>query len=300
LYRGGDLGLLWLGNIGPFVLRIAMDELFKQNLLRLRRPQLPTSFGEALLGQVSWASRPVVKKSAPKTETTQFSEKAQIMESLERYAQEKLGDNPAAVIKISGGEIGVKPEPVWDGIPKFTQFSELKKELTIQEQTLNLCLQDKSPSKVRIMFVPESFRSFEEFQADLKEGFINQLLPAFTFKTAELFSRMLSAMKLTDEEVLIYPTMMNDIDISNEVMKVAGFYAPEVIVTLGANATHKILKGQERLAQVHGEFFNRKIENIGTFVVVPLFHPSIIENNQNMKKTAWTDMQKIMKHLKKL
>jgi uracil-DNA glycosylase family 4 len=71
-------------------------------------------------------------------------------------------------------------------------------------------------------------------------------------------------------------------------------------VTLGANSTHKILKVQDRLTQLHGQFFNRKIENIGTFIVVPLFHPSIIENNQNMKKTAWTDMQKIMKQLKKL
>lgn len=282
------------------MLRMGMDEMFKQNLLRMRHPQSPTSFGEALFGKVTWAQKSIPKKVQPKPEVAQFSEKAQVMESLERYAQEKLGDNPAATIKISGGEIGIKPEPTWEGIPQYTQFAELKKDLTLEDKILELCLQTKTPGKVRIMFVPESFRSFEEFKAELKEGFINQLLPAFPFKTAELFSRMLSAMKLIDEEVIIYPTMMNELDISSEVMKVAGFYAPEVIVTLGANATHKILKGQERLAQVHGQFFNRKIENIGNFVVVPLFHPSIIENNQNMKKTAWADMQKIMKHLKKL
>ncbi len=83
-------------------------------------------------------------------------------------------------------------------------------------------------------------------------------------------------------------------------MRIAAFYKPEVIVTLGAKATHKILKGQERLAMVHGQFFVRKIENVGTMTIVPLFHPSIIESNQNMKKTAWSDMQKIMQHLKKL
>jgi uracil-DNA glycosylase family 4 len=150
------------------------------------------------------------------------------------------------------------------------------------------------------MFVPEDYRKNEDYQGELKEGLINQLLPAFPLKTAEFFSKMVSAMKLEDAELLIYPVMNQGQDISREVMKVAAFYQPEIIVTLGANATHKILQSQERLTQVHGQFFNRKIENIGTFIVVPLFHPSIIENNQNMKKTAWLDMQKMMKHLKKL
>jgi uracil-DNA glycosylase family 4 len=277
-----------------------MDDMFKQNLLRIRHPQPPTTFGEALFGQLTWTQKMMPKKVQTPRELAQFSEKAQVMESLERYAQEKLGDNPAATIKIPGGEIGVKPEPIWHGIPQYSQYNELKKDLTIEAKVLEICLETKAPEKVRIMFVPESFRSFEDFKAELKDNFINQLLPAFPLKTAELFSRMLTAMKLIDEEVIIYPTMVSDIDISSEVMKVAGFYSPEIIVTLGANATHKILKGQERLAQVHGQFFNRNIENIGSFTVVPLFHPSIIENNQNMKKTAWADMQKIMKHLKKL
>ena len=282
------------------MLEKVMDEMFKQNLLRLRQPQAPTTFSEALFGQVTWAKKVVVKNVQPEISAEKFTEKAQIMESLERYAQEKLGEAPAAVIKIDGGEIARKPEPTWDGIPQYAQISELLKDLSPEKEVLELCLQNKKPGAVKIMFVPDSLRTYEEFKAELKDGFINQLLPAFPFKTAELFSRMLSAMKLEDQEVVIYPAMMNETDISHEVMKVAGYFQPEVIVTLGANPTHKILKGQERLAQVHGQFFNRKIENIGTFIVVPLFHPSIIENNQNMKKTAWADMQKIMKHLKKL
>lgn len=281
-----------------------MDELFKQKLLSLRQPPTPTTFSEALFGQVPWATKLVVKTIQPKTQTTQFTEKAQVIESLERFAQEKLATAPEAegekIFKIPGGEIALKPEPTWDGIPAYAGFEELASELSLDEKVLGLCLKNKSPGQVRIMFVSEAFRNFEEFEGELKEGLINQLLPAFAAKTAELFGRMLMAMKLEEQEVIIYPTLFQDKDISSEVMKVAGFFKPEVIVTLGANATHKILKGQERLAQVHGQFYNRKIENIGTFVVVPLFHPSIIENNQNMKKTAWADMQKIMKHLKKL
>lgn len=296
----GDLVFLWLGNIVPSVLRKGMEELFKRNLLRLRQPLAPKTYAEALFGEVNWA-----KEMTPNTinkidSKIEFSEKKQVLESLERFAQEKITATPEASIKISGGEIAIRPEPSWEGISQYKDFNQLKTNLSLEEKIIELCLNSKSPESVRIMFVPENFRPYEEIKEELKEGFINQLLPAFPFKTAELFSRMLAAMKLEDKEVIIYPTQMGQKDLSQEVMQVAGFYRPEIIVTLGATPTHKILKGQERLSQVHGEFFNRKIENIGTFIVVPLFHPSIIENNQNMKKTAWSDMQKIMKQLKKL
>ena len=277
-----------------------MDELFKQNLLKLRQPPKPSTFSEALFGDVNWARKITLKKVRPAEASGQFSEKGQVLESLERFAQEKFEENESTTLKIPGGEINFKADPVWDGIVLAKSYEELTKSLSIEAKSLEICLQSKIPGKVRIMFVPESFRSFEEFSAELKDGFLGQLIPAFPLKTAELFSRMLAAMKLEDQEVVIYPTMMKDHDIADEVMKVAGYYRPEIIVTLGANPTHKILRGQERLTLVHGQFFNRKIENIGTFIVVPLFHPSIIENNQNMKKTAWSDMQLIMRHLKKL
>ena len=279
---------------------MGMDEVFKQNLLRLRQPPKATTFAQALFGEVGWAvSSPQSIADTP-VSREKFSEKAQILESLERYAQEKLGEDKQIAIKIPGGEIALRPEPAWSGISRYGSLNDLKKDLSIDDQTFDLCLREKELGKVRIMFVPESFRPKEDFLGELREGFINQLLPSFSPKTADLFSRMLLAMKLEESEVIIYPTMMGDKDISQEVMQVAGFFSPEIIVTLGANPTHKILKGQERLAEVHGQFFYRKIENMGTFTVVPLFHPSIIENNQNMKKTAWSDMQKIMKHLKKI
>jgi hypothetical protein len=277
-----------------------MEDLFKQNLLMLRQAVKPQTFAQAIYGFTPWAQKSETKVAAPMVSREHFSEKAQVLESLERFAQEKIQESPEAVIKFPGGEIAEKPEPIWEGISQYAQYSDLAQALSLEAEALKLTLAHKQPGQLKVMFVAESFRKVDEFSPELKEGFINQLLPAFPFKTAEFFSRMLTAMKLDDREVLIYPTLFNDQDISDEVMKVAGFFRPEVIVTLGANSAHKILKVQERLTQLHGQFFNRKIENIGTFIVVPLFHPSIIENNQNMKKTAWADMQKIMKHLKKL
>lgn len=277
-----------------------MEEVFKRNLLRLRQPSAPTNFGEALFGSVGWieTSQPTQAVKLPAKEV--FSEKAQVLESLERFAQEKFEETSQPLIKIEGGEIAQKPEPTWENIPTFASSDAFLASLSIEPALARIVFEAKTVGKPLILFVCETFRPFSEVEPELKEGFPNQLLPAFPARTAELFSRMLKAMKLEDHEILIYPTLLGERDMAAEVMSVAGHYRPELIVTLGANATHKILKGQERLAVIHGQFFTRKIENLGTFTVVPLFHPSIIENNQNMKKTAWADMQKIMKHLKKL
>lgn len=80
----------------------------------------------------------------------------------------------------------------------------------------------------------------------------------------------------------------------------SGFLSTRGDYHLRGEPPSKILKSNDRLSLVHGEFFTRKIGDETSIQVVPLFHPSIIETNQNMKKTAWVDMQKIMKHLKKL
>jgi len=112
---------------------------------------------------------------------------------------------------------------------------------------------------------------------------------------------MIQAMKLESHEVMIFPLEAQDeVDGSSDVLRVAEYFRPEVVITLGANATSKILKSNDRLSIIHGQFFSRKYVDDSNFQIIPLFHPSIIETNQNMKKTAWGDMQKIMKYLKKL
>ncbi|MFL5786168.1 MAG: uracil-DNA glycosylase family protein, partial [Bacteriovoracaceae bacterium] len=112
---------------------------------------------------------------------------------------------------------------------------------------------------------------------------------------------MILAMKLDPSEVMIYPVEKTDeTDLSGEVVRIALYLNPEVMITLGAKATQKILKSNDRLSLIHGQFFERKVENQGVLQIVPLYHPSILETNVSMKKTTWTDMQKIMKHLKKI
>lgn len=277
-----------------------MDSLFKQKLLTLRNPPPAKSFSEALLGDTSWLKAPVrEKKSVPAKE--QFSEKVQVIESLERFAQEKSTELKTNILKVDGGEVHLKTDPGWDDLKHFNSFDDLQAGLKLDQKYQDIVFKNKTPGKVTVLFVSEKFRNWDEVSAELKTGFINELIAGFPLKTAELFERMIMAMKLDPSEVIVFPVEGTDeSDYSRDVMEVAAFYKPEIIITLGAKATQKILKSNDRLTVVHGQFFNRSMSDRGNFQVVPLFHPSIIETNQNMKKTAWTDMQKIMKHLKKL
>jgi len=278
-----------------------MESIFKQKLLSLRSPPVAKTFSESLLGDTSWLKRAnkVPLKTIPVKET--FSEKVQVIESLERFAHEKSEETQSKILKVDGGELHIRPEPGWDDLSHFASESLLKESIKLDPRLIRISLDKKVPRSVKALFVSEKFRTWEEVEPELKDGFINELLAGFPLKTAELFHRMITAMKLDASEVIIFPVEGQDeADFSRDVMEIAAFYRPEVIVTLGAKATSKILKSNDRLSMVHGQFFNRRMGDTGTFQVVPLFHPSIIETNQNMKKTAWADMQKIMKHLKKL
>ena len=240
------------------------------------------------MGPQSWAKAPSPSPRVIEVRNAEVTEQKLVIEALERFTEEK------GVISVEGGEIALR------SVKKPKSLTELKALLSIEPQAQDLILSDKKMGEVKVIFVTEVFRPWSEFSGELKTGFVNELIAGFPLKTAEFFERMISAMKLTPDEVVVYPIEEKGKDLSDEVMSLAHYYQPEVVITLGANASQKILKGKDRLSLIHGQFFPRELEGSGSFQVVPLFHPSIIETNQNMKKTAWADMQKIMKHLKKL
>lgn len=276
----------------------SMDDLFKRKLLNLRNPPMPSSFTQALVGE---AFLPSHSSSPEKAPSQGFTEKRQVIESLERFAKEKVEETQTPVIKFDRGEIHVKQDPVWDGVKKPTDLAQLMGELSLEKETLDVLFRGKTPGKILAMFVTESIRPWEEYKSELKNGFLDELLTGLPQKTAEYFERMIMAMKLEPSEVMIYPVEKNEeSDLSAEVIRVALFLRPEVIITLGGKAAQKILKLNDRLTHIHGQFHERKVDGHGTLQIVPLYHPSIVETNISMKKTTWADMQKIMKHLKKI
>lgn len=275
-----------------------MDDIFKQKLLNLRNPEAAKTFAAALMGNSFLPAHSGKHETAP---VRGFTEKRQVIESLERFVEEKVQETQQPVIKFDRGEIAVKADPVWDNVEKATDLSALKNRLSLEKDTLDVLLRGKNPGEVKAIFVTENIRPFSEFHLELKGGFIDELLTGFPLKTAEFFERMIMAMKLTASEVMVYPVEKTDeTDLSAEVVRIALFFRPEIVITLGAKATQKILKSNDRLSLIHGQFHERKVENEGILQIVPLYHPSILETNLSMKKTTWTDMQKIMKHLKKI
>lgn len=262
--------------------------MFKQKLIDLRTNPGSATFGEALFSHGVFfhpsLSNSLKLQTKKPQEDIGFSEKRHLIESLERFVEEK------EVVEVgAGAEIALK---------KASDWSTQNEDYLLNKELREIVLKGKK--RVEVIFVTETLRNVDEFKSELSGNFIDQLLCGFPMKTAELFERMILAMKLKPEEVILYPSEFEGVSLFEDIVKLTKEYRPLVIITLGAKATSAVLKTNDRLAQVHGQFFNRKLIDSYEVQVVPLFHPNIIETNQNMKKTAWIDMQKIMKYLKKL
>ena len=193
----------------------------------------------------------------------------------------------------------------------------LQKRLLLSENYLNVLFLSKNsnrknyelgirdPQALKVLFLVENFRPWKELSGVPGETNLNSLDLAFEEKTAKLFLRMMKAMNFSQEEFMVYPLESQGLKdqltpLENDIREISHFFRPEIIVTLGAQATHKFLKITDRLSLIHGKFFLKELGEGYSVQVTPLFHPSIIEANLNMKKTAWLDMQKIMKFLKKI
>ena len=270
-----------------------MEAFFKQKLVDMRSIQGPNTFAEALFGTSYFVPQGDVlpaktfkKEAAP---STVFSEKKQVIESLERFVDETLEGKTEESIKLApNAEIAIK---------KPVEWAELTQDYILEARFKDILVSNKK--NVEVIFVTETLRPFEEVSPELKGTFLDQLLCGFPLKTAELFERMILAMKLNPEEVILYPSESSGQELFADVVKLTNEFRPKVIMSLGAKATSSVLKNKERLSLIHGQFFSRET-SFGEVQVVPLFHPNIIETNQNMKKTAWMDMQKVMKFLKKI
>ena len=282
-----------------------MQEVFKSKLLELRKPIKAGSFAEALFGQVSWTSRAIINRPAtPKEEGVKlkeaFSEKQQVIESLERYVEEKTQGVKIPVIPVSGGEVVLKKAEEHDLSFQLKSLQDLKQHISHEAYSEFEKLIHEDSKDLEILFITENFRPHSEREnIENASEMMKAFLPCLPAKTSELFERMVMAMKVEAKKTMLLGLELNEEDLLKAVMSLAEYLRPQIIVTLGAKSTQKVLKSNERLTMVHGQYFSRRLGDWSA-QIVPLFHPSIIETNQNMKKTAWIDMQKIMKTLKKI
>lgn len=69
---------------------------------------------------------------------------------------------------------------------------------------------------------------------------------------------------------------------------------PEVIVCLGTFATHTLLKTKEPISKLRGRF-----HDYHGIPLMPTFHPAFLLRNPAMKREVWSDVQQVMKRLRK-
>ncbi len=124
----------------------------------------------------------------------------------------------------------------------------------------------------------------------------------------DLLAKMMSAMKLNSENLIRmkinselesistkgHETHPQFINLMNELKELK----PDVVVTLGAAATHLLLNKKEKLSSIHGQIFPYQWNDFKTFFC-PVFHPDFLLINPNMKRTAWMDLLKVLEFLGK-
>jgi hypothetical protein len=246
-----------------------------------------STFTQEILGDTSWVQN--------------LSEKEEMLKALNNFVIENNELHETRSLQVSGGaEIGLK-SPEDQGLSMIPLSSDgLFSFLGDDYQQLIKKLENKRPQNIDVIFITEKFRPWSEVSTDLKEGFINELVAAFPTNVAELFEKMIQAMELSPSQVMLLPAKNdNNSDHLQLILNIAAFYQPQLIVTLGSTATQVMLKSNDRLSLIHGQFFSKKVTPDYTSQIVPLFHPEILHTNVNMKKTAWADMKKMMHFLKK-
>ncbi len=219
---------------------------------------------------------PLASKYVPKVIPTDHSEKAKTIESLKKFADTKLEQAAGGKIQIPGGEVAVK-----EGV-------SLGRKIVIESNPQTPAWVN---SDIKIIFFGESSKlgDAKENQEDLR--------------ASELLDKMISAMKLESNTFL---KLFNQSKLASsgsefdELMKGIIDSKPDYIVSLGAIATNTLLGRKEKLTKVHGQFFPLKLhqnEEFHEVKLMPLFHPDFLLINPNMKRAAWTDLQKIMSAL---
>jgi DNA polymerase len=64
---------------------------------------------------------------------------------------------------------------------------------------------------------------------------------------------------------------------------------PAVVVALGKFAAQTLLKTTEPISRLRGEF-----RQVGTYRVMPTFHPSYLLRTPSAKREVWDDMKRVM------
>lgn len=168
-------------------------------------------------------------------------------------------------------------------IKDFSQYLLFQKQtgntflnLSEESETLINNWGTKSPS---MNFFFEGPENATIFIIDSGTGF-------FKGKSGELLTKILKAMKLSPDSVLICNA--DDLESVHEKIKTI---CPEIIITLGTKAGQSLLQIKRPLEQFRGKFYE-----YNGIKVMPTFHPSLLLKQPNYKRQVWEDMKRVMEN----
>ena len=228
------------------------------------------------------------------TPMEQVSEKSLVLDSFSQKVKEEMAiantnklQKNGAIIEVKGIEPNSKPLEI-DSVG-LEELKELAASLTSKSCSE---LRFYGKSDIKVMFVSDYFM----IKDDYEQSEFNSL---FEGPISVLFSNMVKAMKIPKENYFLsaIKTHSNDDNSYLEtLLKEIDFFKPDLIMALGVSATHGLLNIKTRLKDIHGEFYDLKLNEFQT-QLMPIFSPHLLGSAPNMKKIAWVDMQKAMEKL---
>lgn len=147
--------------------------------------------------------------------------------------------------------------------------------------------------KARLMFVGEAPGADEDAQAR-----------PFVGRAGQLLTKIIEAMGLTREEVLIgnvnrcrppgnrQPTTEEAAVCKPFLLREISVVQPEVIVVMGNTAMKNLLDTREGITRLRGQF-----QTYRGIKVMPTFHPAYLLRDPSKKRETWEDMKKVREYL---
>ena len=135
----------------------------------------------------------------------------------------------------------------------------------------------------------------------------------FQGEAGELLDKMLAAIGLSRDEIYItslvkcFPGAQAK-PRENEIKTCLPFLfrqieiiCPSVVCTMGMLTAQTLLRSSKSLFQLRGRFYNFNdlcsSELDGKIIIMPSLHPSLLLENNDLKKASWKDLQMIQKRL---
>ena len=233
-------------------------------------------------------------KLTEKNEHNTVTEKAAILDSLSLFGEEKT--KKENTYNFSGGAIEKKEIQLEHQFDELLTFDSWKNALAHKFQNfghfdLKLFLKEKPI----VVFVSDT--PVDNLDNDRPE--LIDLDYYFEANVSDLFHKMIGAMRLSSAQYYMTSLKNNYAD-ETFLLKELVYMKPQLVITLGAQATNFLLKSNMRLKDCHGKIHSIKIDanqELVNFSVMPLFSPHLLYSAPNMKKLAWKDMQTAMDYL---